>query len=226
MVENVVSRSLRRRHFLRLAAAATAAAVTPRALCTEQHDPSAPAAPSVATFDDVWRTVRDRFYDPHLHGLNWAAVRERYIADAARATSDDVLAGVINRMLSELHASHARYYTPDQPEYYQLADIFAGALRRHGLERSFPDGRISYPGIGILSRTDEQNRSFVIGVIEATPAQLAGLLAGDEIVSANGVPFQPVGSFRDKVGKQVVLVLRRAGALLQVQVTPSAIPSF
>ena len=126
MVENVVSRSLRRRHFLRLAAAATAAAVTPRALCTEQHDPSAPAAPSVATFDDVWQTVRDRFYDPHLHGLDWTAVRERYIADAARATSDDVLAGVINRMLSELHASHTRYYTPDQPEYLPTR----GYLRR------------------------------------------------------------------------------------------------
>ena len=30
----------------------------------------------IATFEEVWRTVRDRFYDPHLHGLDWSAVRK------------------------------------------------------------------------------------------------------------------------------------------------------
>ena len=48
---------------------------------------------------------------------------------AAQAISEDALASVINRMLSELHTSRTRYYTPDEPEYYQLADIFAGELR-------------------------------------------------------------------------------------------------
>jgi hypothetical protein len=75
---------------------------------------------SVATFEDVWRTVRDRFYDPDLHGLNWSAVRERYLPEAAGATSGTALAKAINRMLSELRASHTQYYTPDEPEYYQL----------------------------------------------------------------------------------------------------------
>jgi carboxyl-terminal processing protease len=167
--------------------------------------------------------VRDRFYDPRLRGLDWAEVRERYISEAARATSEDELAGVINRMLSQLRASHTRYYTPDEPKYYQLADIFTGALRRRGLERAFPDGRVSYPGIGILSRIDETSRSFVTGVIEGTPAKQAGLLTGDEIVSADGAPFQPVKSFRDKIGERVVLTLRRAGTLVQVQATPASI---
>jgi carboxyl-terminal processing protease len=68
-----------------------------------------------------------------------------------------------------------------------------------------------------------QDRSAVVGVIEGTPAQLAGLLAGDEIIAADGAPFQPVGSFRDKVGKQVVLMLRRAGVVVQAPVTPADI---
>jgi len=228
MVGGMINTSQSRRRFLRLAGAAAAAAVSPSALRAEQQDAGAPATsraafPSVTAFEEVWQTVRDRFYDPHLHGLDWAAIRERYVPDAARATSEDVLAGVINRMLSELHASHTRYYTADEPEYYQLADIFAGALRRRGLERAFPGGRVSYPGIGILSRTDTQSRGFVSGVIEGTPAQQAGLLAGDEIISADGASFQPVGSFRDKVGKQVVLALRRAGAIVQASVTPADI---
>jgi carboxyl-terminal processing protease len=123
-------------------------------------------------------------------------------------------------MLSELHASHTRYYTRYEPEYYQLSDIFAGALRRRGLERAFPGGRISYPGIGILSRLDMQGHSVITGVIESTPAQQAGLIAGDVIVFADGAQFQPVQSFRDKIAKEVVLGLRRAGAFMQISVTP------
>ncbi|HEU0084468.1 MAG TPA: PDZ domain-containing protein, partial [Bradyrhizobium sp.] len=99
---------------------------------------------------------------------------------------------VINRMLSELRASHTRYYTPGEPEYYQLADIFTGALRRRGLERVFPGGHISYPGIGVLSRMDARGSGIVTGVIDGTPAQQAGLIAGDEIITADGAPFQPV----------------------------------
>jgi carboxyl-terminal processing protease len=225
---NEVNAAQSRRHFLRLAAMAAASAVSPRALCAQEQQAGKPASSyavsaGIATFEDVWRTVRDRFYDPHLHGLDWSAVRERYMPDAMKAPSEQVLGSVINRMLSELHASHTRYYTPDEPEYYQLADIFASALRRRGLQRAFPGGRISYPGIGILSRADMQGRSMITGVIEGTPAQQAGLRAGDEIISADGAPFQPVGSFRGKVGKPIVLAVRRSDTVMQVPVTPADI---
>jgi carboxyl-terminal processing protease len=228
MMPGMIGTSHSRRRFLRLAGAAAAAAVSSRSSRAQPQDAGPPAgsgagSASATTFEAVWETVRDRFYDPHLHGLDWSAIRERYIPDAAKAASGEALADVINRMLSELHASHTRYYTPDEPEYYQLADIFAGALRRRGLESAFPGGRISYPGIGILSRTDAQGGRFVSGVIEGTPARQAGLLAGDEIISADGAPFQPVGSFRGKVGKQVVLELRRAGTVVQVTVAPTDI---
>ena len=212
-----------RRHFLRLTSMAAASALSPA--WAEQLEPadsatSQPVSARIATFEEVWRTVRDRFYDPHLHGLDWSAVRERYLPDATRASSEEALARVTNSMLSELHASHTRYYTRYEPEYYQLSDIFAGALRRRGLERAFPGGRISYPGIGILSRLDMQGHSVITGVIERTPAQQAGLLAGDVIVSADGAPFQPVQSFRDKIGREVVLSLRRASAFMQISATP------
>jgi carboxyl-terminal processing protease len=71
------------------------------------------------------------------------------------------VARVINTMPSELQASHTRFYTPDAPEYYQLADIFVGALRRRGLQRAFPDGRISYPGIGIISGSEASARNTI-----------------------------------------------------------------
>ena len=221
----VINSAPSRRHFLRLTSMAAASALAPTVLWAEQQEAAdsatSQAVPArVATFEEVWQTVRDRFYDPHLHGLDWSAVRERYLPDATRASSEEALARVINSMLSELHASHTRYYTPYEPEYYQLSDIFAGTLRRRGLERVFPSGRISYPGIGVLSRLDMQGRSMITGVIEGTSAQQASLLAGDVIVLADGAPFQPVQSFRGKVGKEIVLGLRRAGALMQISVTP------
>ena len=83
----------------------------------------------LAVFDEVWQNVRDYFYDPTLHQLDWAAMREKYRPLAAAAT-DEERSAVINRMLDELAASHTRYYTPAEPAYYQLLDIFAGSLRR------------------------------------------------------------------------------------------------
>jgi carboxyl-terminal processing protease len=193
------------------------------AMMTAFGVPAKAAEPSdgVSTFESVWLTVRDRFYDPRHNGLDWAAVRERYLSDVERATSQNSLARVINAMLSELHASHTRFYTPDEPEYYQLADIFAGALRRRGLQQSFPDGRVSYPGIGILSGSEPTEPRTIVGVIDGTPARQAGLRAGDEIIAADGRTFEPVRSFRGNVGKSVVLEVHRGGSVLQISVVPA-----
>src|SRR5436305_1348434 len=109
----------KRRGFLRLSAVAAASVLTPRVVWAEQDEAPAVAA-RVATFEEVWRTVRDRFYDPHLAGLDWPAVRDRHLPDAERAGSDEALARVINSMLGELQASHTHYYTADEPAYYQL----------------------------------------------------------------------------------------------------------
>ncbi len=215
-----------RRQVLRLAAMVTACAVpakasNPAEVFNSETNSSHVPANAVSTFESVWQTVRDRFYDPRLNGLNWLAVRERYLPDVERATSQDSVAGVINTMLSELHASHTRFYTPDEPAYYELADIFVGALRRRGLQRAFPDGRISYPGIGIISGSEASVRNTITAVIDGTPAQQAGLRPGDEVVTADGTAFEPIGSFRGKVSKTVLLKVRRDGSDLQISVVPA-----
>jgi carboxyl-terminal processing protease len=228
MMKEIVSEARSRRQFLHLSAIATASGLLPSALFAQEQEAGKPItsfaeSEGIDTFEGVWKTVRDRFFDPRLNGLDWSAVRDRYRPEAALATSEETLASVINTMLAELRASHTRYYTPDEPEYYQLADIFAGSLRRRGLERAFPSGRISYPGIGILSHTDRSGITVITGVIEATPSQQAGLLARDEITAADDTPFQPIRSFRGKVGSQVLLTLRRADTAMQIPVTPVAI---
>jgi len=63
----------------------------------------------VSTFDEVWETVRDRFYDRDLHGLDWPAMRRRYQPPAASANSGELLAVVINTMLMAIAGVNASY---------------------------------------------------------------------------------------------------------------------
>src|SRR5215468_10175236 len=163
--------------------------------------------PAAGDFDEVWRIVQDRFYDRTLHGLDWKAIGDKYRPLAAAATTEREREAVINRMLSELHASHTGYYTPEDTAYYDLADIFAPGLRRQ-LKSAFPDGKVAYTGIGIFTRSID-GRTFVSGVLNGLPADKAGLLVGDELIAADGAPFEPVESFADKGGRKVTLTIRR-----------------
>src|SRR5271166_1251306 len=202
-----------RRDILALAPALAVTVAAPRALigvslAEEARSDSAQA--NATKFDEVWRLVRDRFYDPRLNGLDWQAIREIFAPKVEDARSLEELAATINAMLAKLGASHTRYYTVDEPAFYQLADIFHGALEQRGLQRIFAKGEVSYPGIGVFTQSDADGRTFVTGVIESAPAEKAGLLLGDEIVSVDGQPYRSVGSFRDKVRAPVSLAIRRA----------------
>lgn len=212
-----------RREILALAAMAGLSPAWPARAETASQPDETPAGSNLADFDHVWELVRDRFYDPHLNGLDWQAQRARFRPDAESAGSREEAASVINAMLAKLGASHTHYYTPDDPAYYQLADIFAGALEHRGLERVFPRGDVSYPGVGVFTEADDQGRTFITGVIEGAPAHGAGVLVGDEILSADGGPYRPVDSFRGKVGAPVSLQVRRASgaAPITISVTPA-----
>jgi carboxyl-terminal processing protease len=170
--------------------------------------PQQPSA-NLTVFEEVWRTVQDHFYDPTFKGLDWAAVGERYRPLAAAAGSDAGRSVVINRMLSELSASHTGYYTASDPAYYQLLDIFSGALRQP-LRRLFPDGQVTYPGIGMFTQSFD-GKTFISGVLDGLAASKAGLRVGDEIIAADGDPFHPIKSFAPKVGREVTLTIRRRG---------------
>jgi carboxyl-terminal processing protease len=164
---------------------------------------------NLGVFEEVWRTVHEHFYDPTFHGLDWVAVGAKYRLLAPAAGSDVERSAVFNRMLSELAASHTWYYTASDPAYYQLLDIFSGALRQP-LRRLFPDGQVSYPGIGIFTKSLD-GKTFISGVLDGLAASKAGLLVGDEIIAADGDPLHPIKSFAPKVGQEVTLTIRRRG---------------
>ena len=181
----------------------------------QMPEPQAPPTPAegtrpetnVAAFDEVWQHVRDAFYDPTLRRLDWVAIREQYRL-LALAASDEERPAVINRMLDELAASHTRYYTPANPAYYELLDIFAGSLRRD-LRRVFPDGQVMYPSIGVFTQR-LGDKIFIRGLLDGFPAAKAGLLVGDEVLTVDGAPYHPIQSFSAKVNQEVTLQVRRS----------------
>ena len=65
------------------------------------------------TFDQVWRTVKDKHFDPTFGGVNWDQVRVRYAARLAKIKTEAELYPLLQQMLGELHQSHFQVISPD-----------------------------------------------------------------------------------------------------------------
>ena len=57
-------------------------------------------------FDDAWRTMKYRFYDPKMHGFDWDAARAKYMPLVENVGDRQELLNIINEMIGELNASH------------------------------------------------------------------------------------------------------------------------
>ena len=79
--------------------------------------PSTAAEKSVGvwqqTFDIVWRTVKEKHFDPNFGGVNWDNVREQYAPRVADVKSDGELYRLLQQMLGELHQSHFNIIPPE-----------------------------------------------------------------------------------------------------------------
>lgn len=69
---------------------------------------------------DVYRLQRDFFYEPTLHGVNWAGFRDHYMKMIDDCASREDVAYVIAEFISELNIGHAYVTAPgdveDQPQ--------------------------------------------------------------------------------------------------------------
>ena len=60
-------------------------------------------------FNEAWRVNRDYFYDPNMHGVNWAAMKKKYEALLPDVASTNDLYRVMQWMFSELSVGHHRF---------------------------------------------------------------------------------------------------------------------
>ncbi|PRQ05933.1 S41 family peptidase [Enhygromyxa salina] len=79
----------------------------------EQTLPALPDAPHMAAFEQVWRTVGHKHYDPTLACLDWPALREQYAKQIVAAGDDTTAAyAAINELLGLLGQSHLHATAP------------------------------------------------------------------------------------------------------------------
>ena len=57
-------------------------------------------------FEEAWRTMKNRFYDAKMHGVNWAGAQDKYETLLEHVADNDELHNVIMEMIGELNASH------------------------------------------------------------------------------------------------------------------------
>ncbi len=57
-------------------------------------------------FQESWRIMKHRFYDPAMHGVDWTKTRDTYEPLLAHVGDQEDLHDVINMMIGELNASH------------------------------------------------------------------------------------------------------------------------
>src|SRR5947207_13541258 len=98
-------------------------------------------------FNECWPQMRDFFYDPNMHGVDWKAVRAKYEPLVAHVNHRADLTYVISEMIGELSAGHTYVGGGDYPQprrvktgllgaqlerdaqtgYYKIAKILKGA---------------------------------------------------------------------------------------------------
>ncbi len=57
-------------------------------------------------FEEAWRVMKNRFYDPKMHGVNWAAAQDKYESVLEHVADTEELHNLIMEMIGELNASH------------------------------------------------------------------------------------------------------------------------
>jgi tricorn protease len=57
-------------------------------------------------FEEAWRVMKNRFYDPKMHGVNWEAARDKYESLLPHIADTEELHNVVMEMIGDLNASH------------------------------------------------------------------------------------------------------------------------
>jgi carboxyl-terminal processing protease len=117
------------------------------------------SALSVASFDTVWRLVRDTHYDKNLKGLDWNAIGAELRPKVVQARTVGEVRGALTELLSRLGDSH---YAIIPSEALALPDS-AGRGSGHeygdlGIEVRLLDGAI------VVSRVDPKGSAAKAGV--------------------------------------------------------------
>lgn len=61
-------------------------------------------------FEEAWKVINDRFYDPKHHNQNWSELKKIYKPLAMKASTREDFKMIFNKMLGQINASHMGMY--------------------------------------------------------------------------------------------------------------------
>ncbi|MBN1426150.1 PD40 domain-containing protein [Candidatus Fermentibacteria bacterium] len=151
--------------------------------------------------DEAWRLLRDRFYDPAMHGVDWQSVHDNYAHLIDPCATEPEFHNLLRQMIGELGASHLGVWREGTgiPATGELGII--------------PDPL--YRGEGV--RVDR--------VVRRSPAWMrrSRIEPGEIILKVDGAPVPSAESFfdllRGTAGHPVLLSVKGSGARA-VRITP------
>ncbi len=158
-------------------------------------------------FDEAWRLLRDNFYDPDMHEVNWDSMRTMYRERAVRSVMNEDFNDVVRRMLGELSASHLDIYGPWD---FDLSPA-SGSI---GI---VPDYRWRGPGI------------LVDSVIPYSPADLedSRIYPGDVILAVQGITVGPEDNLYkallQRSDRMTRLEVIHSGEVIDIDIEPVSI---
>ena len=143
-------------------------------------------------FRQGWSYLRDFFYDPAFHGVNWEGVRTQYEPLIAGARTPDEMRRILNLMVGELNASHLGAGAP-----------FTGGAQATTGRLGLRFDRSEYETAGRLRVTE---------VIGLSPAAIAGTIkVGDYLLAVDGRAIDQATNLDEalsyKIGRRVSLTV-------------------
>ncbi len=134
-------------------------------------------------FDESWRQMRDFFYDPDMHGVDWKAMYDKYNVFVPYVRHRTDLTYIIGEMVGELNVSHAYVNNGERPmpERVQLG-LLGARYSRH--ESGYI--RIEHILEGANWSDDLRSPLTEIGL---------NVNKGDFILEVNGTPTNEVNDF-------------------------------
>ncbi len=153
------------------------------------------AATPAELYDDVWKIVNKKYYDPTNNAQDWNKWRYRY--ENKLKTKEDAYVA-IETMLSSLNDPYTRFLDPK--EFNEETESIKGSLKGIGTQIGLRDGEL-----------------VIIAPLEDSPAEKAGLLADDRILEINGESTKGISidaaadKIRGEKGTTVTLLIQRKG---------------
>lgn len=153
------------------------------------------------TFEALWAHFQDNYIYFERADVNWASVRDQNLDRIQSGLTNEEFTDLLSELESELPVGSLTYQSRAERIETDIADLS------------------SYEGIGAFVGFDEEPEPHVVllGVIEGSPAEQAGLKAHDSIFEIDGSPvlleegLNVVDRIRGPSGSSVTLNVQTPG---------------